>query len=148
MKVILRSAVTNLGQAGEIKEVSAGYGRNFLLPQRLAVAATPATLREWEKCKEKRAKVTAVKTEKAKGLAGKLTGVKLSFTMPASPEGKLFGSVGKSDILKSLKASGFEVPRDSVRLDAPIKLVGEHEVELRLQPEVSAKVTVAVVARE
>ena len=148
MKVILRSYVENLGRPGEIKEVSDGYGRNFLLPQGLAVTATPAAIREWEKCKDKRAKVVAAEVETAKGVAGKLAGVKLSFTVPASPEGKLFGSVGKSDILKSLKASGFSVPKTSVRLDSPIKTVGEHEVELRLQPEVSAKVTVAVVARE
>jgi len=148
MKVILRSTVENLGRAGDIKDVSDGYGRNFLLPKRLAVAATPAVLREWEKCKDKRAKTVAVEVDLAKGLAGKLAGVKLSFTMPATPEGKLFGSVGKSDVLKSLKASGFEVPKGSVRIETPIKTVGEHEVELRLQPEVSAKITVAVVARE
>ena len=148
MKVILRSTVENLGRAGDIKDVADGYGRNYLLPKRLAVAATAAVLREWEKCKDKRAKLVAAEVETAKGLAGKLAGVKLSFTVPASPEGKLFGSVGKSDILNSLKASGFTVPKTAVRLDSPIKTVGEHEVELRLQPEVSAKVTVAVVARE
>ena len=91
MKVILRSTVENLGRAGDIKDVSDGYGRNFLLPKRLAVAATPAVLREWEKCKDKRAKLVAADVEVAKGLAGKLAGVKLSFTMPATPEGKLFG---------------------------------------------------------
>ncbi len=148
MKVILRSYVENLGRPGEIKEVADGYGRNFLLPQGLAVTATPAAIREWEKCKDKRASIVSADNEKARGLAGKLAGVKLSFTLPASPEGKLFGSVGKSDIIKSLKASGCEVPKDSVCLPAPIKTVGEHEVELRLQPEVIAKVKVAVVARE
>ena len=148
MKVILRSSIENLGRAGDIKDVADGYGRNYLLPKRLAVAATPAALKEWEKCKDKRAKLVAADVETAKGLAGKLAGVKLSFTVPAGPEGKLFGSVGKSDILKSLKASGFSVPKTSVRLDDPIKMVGEHVVELRLQPEVSAKVTVSVVARE
>ena len=148
MKVILRSAVENLGRSGDIKEVADGYGRNFLLPNRLAVRATPAVLKEWEKCREKRAKTVAVEIASAKGLAEKLVGVKLSFTMPASPEGRLFGSVGKSDILKSLKASGFEVNKVALRLDAPIKAVGEHEVELRLQPEVVARIKIAVVARE
>ncbi|MDD5656004.1 MAG: 50S ribosomal protein L9 [Elusimicrobia bacterium] len=148
MKVILRSSVENLGRTGDIKEVADGYGRNFLLPNRLAVRATPAALKEWEKCKDKRAKVVATEIASAKTLAEKLSGVKLSFTMPASPEGRLFGSVGKADILKSLKASGIEVGKGVVRLDAPIKTVGEHDVELRLQPEVSAKVKIAVVARE
>jgi len=148
MKVILRSAVENLGRAGEIKDVCDGYGRNFLLPRRLAVPATPAALREWEKGKARRVQAAAAEIDAAQALGGKLSGVKLSFALPASPEGKLFGSVGKSDILKSLKASGFEIAKGAVRLDAPIKTVGEHEVELRLQPEVSAKVKVAVVARE
>jgi large subunit ribosomal protein L9 len=68
--------------------------------------------------------------------------------MPASEEGKLFGSVGKTDVLKSLKAAGYDVPKNSVRLETALKTTGEHEVELRLQPEVSAKVKVTVSARE
>jgi len=129
MKVILRSAVENLGRAGDIKDVADGYGRNFLLPKRLAIQATPAALREWEKCKDKRVKNVAAQIETAKGLAEKLSSVKLSFTLPASPEGKLFGSVGKSDVLKSLKASGFGLEKGTVVLEAPIKTVGEHEEE-------------------
>ncbi len=148
MKIILRRAVENIGQAGDVKEVSDGYGRNFLLPRRLALRATPAALREWEKCKDKRAKIRSTVVASAQALAEKLSAVKLSFTMPANPEGKLFGSVGKSDVLKSLKASGFSVERGVLRLEAPIKTVGEHSLELRLQPEVSAKIMVAVVARE
>lgn len=89
MKVILRSSVENLGRVGDIKDVSDGFGRNFLLPKRLAVRATPAALREWEKCKDKRAKLIASEISSAKTLAEKLVAVKLSFTMPASPEGKL-----------------------------------------------------------
>ncbi|HEX4047275.1 MAG TPA: 50S ribosomal L9 C-terminal domain-containing protein, partial [Elusimicrobiota bacterium] len=65
-----------------------------------------------------------------------------------SEEGKLFGSVGKTDVLKSLKAAGYDVPKNSVRLETALKTTGEHEVELRLQPEVSAKVKVTVSARE
>ena len=85
---------------------------------------------------------------KAKELADKMAGVNLTFSMPASEEGKLFGSVGKSDVLTSLKAAGYEVPKNSVRLDAAIKTTGEHEVSLRLQPEVTAVVKVTVTARE
>ena len=148
MKIILRRNVENLGHAGEVREVSDGYGRNFLLPRRLAVQATPAALKERETCKDKLAKALAEADTSAKAVAEKLSTVKLSFTMPASPEGKLFGSVGKADVLKSLKASGFDVERSVVRLEAPLKTVGEHALELRLEPEVCAKITVAVVARE
>ena len=148
MKVILKDTVENLGRAGDIKEVKDGFGRNFLLPRRMAVAATPEAVKQWEKGKAKRAKIVEAEIKKAKTLAEKLGGVTLSFTMPASAEGKLFGSVGKTDVLASLKASGFEIQKNAVRLDAAIKTTGEHEIELKLQPEVVTKIKVTVVARE
>ncbi len=148
MKVILKSTVDNIGRAGDVKDVAAGYARNYLLPRKLAEAATPSALKYWEKGKEKRAALVAAEVEVAKQLAGKLSGVSLSFSMPASEEGKLFGSVGKTDVLKSLKAEGFDVPKNSVRLENALKTTGEHDVELRLAPEVSAKVKVVVSARE
>lgn len=148
MKVILRSTVENVGRAGDVKEVKDGFGRNFLLPQRLAVPATAAALKEWEKGKEKRAKQVSEEIKTAKAVAEKLAGLSLSFTMPAGEGGKLFGSVGKADISKSLKASGFELDKSVVRLDAAIKTTGEHEVELRLLPEVSTKIKITVTPRE
>lgn len=148
MKVILKSTVDHLGRVGEVKEVAAGYARNFLLPRKLAEPATPSALKYWEKGKEKRAAVVAAEVKAAKELSDKLSGVNLTFSMPASEEGKLFGSVGKTDVLKSLKAAGYEVPKNSVRLETALKTTGEHEVELRLAPEVTAKVKVTVSARE
>jgi large subunit ribosomal protein L9 len=148
MKVILKSTVDHLGRVGEVKEVAAGYARNFLLPRKLAEPATPSALKYWEKGKEKRAAVVAAEVKAAKELSDKLAGVNLTFSMPASEEGKLFGSVGKTDVLKSLKAAGYDVPKNSVRLETALKTTGEHEVELRLAPEVTAKVKVTVSARE
>ncbi len=148
MKVILKTAVDNLGRAGDVKDVADGYARNFLLPRKLAETATPSALKYWEKGKEKRAQAVAAEVKAAQEIAGKLAGVSLSFSMPASEEGKLFGSVGKTDVLKSLKAAGFEVPKNSVRLETALKTVGEHDVDLRLAPEVSAKVKVVVSARQ
>lgn len=148
MKVILKSTVDHLGRAGDVKDVADGYARNFLLPRKLAEAATPSALKYWEKGKEKRALVVAGEIKVAKELADKLAGVNLTFAMPASEEGKLFGSVGKTDVLKSLKAAGYDVPKNSVRLENALKTTGEHEVELRLAPEVAAKVKVTVSARE
>lgn len=148
MKVILKSTVDHLGRAGEVKEVAIGYARNFLLPRKLAEPATPAALKYWEKGKEKRAAIVAAEVKVAKELSDKLAGVNLTFSMPASEEGKLFGSVGKTDVLKSLKAAGYDVPKNSVRLETALKTTGEHEVELRLAPEVVAKVKVTVSARE
>lgn len=148
MKVILRSNVDKLGRAGDVKDVSDGFGRNYLLPNKLAQSATPAALKAWEQAKAKRDKAAQAQLGKTKDLAGKVNGVSLSFSRPAGAEGKLFGSVGKSDIVKSLKSCGYTVEKDSVILEAAIKQVGDHEVELRLHPEVSAKVKVTVTARE
>ncbi len=148
MKVILKTNVDHLGRAGEVKEVAIGYARNFLLPRKLAERATVSALKYWEKGKEKRAAIVSAEVKAAKELAEKLAGVKLTFSMPASEEGKLFGSVGKTDVLKSLKTAGYDVPKNSVRLETALKTTGEHEVELRLQPEVSAKVKITVSARE
>jgi large subunit ribosomal protein L9 len=148
MKVILRKEIRSVGRAGDVKEVSAGFGRNYLLPNGLATPATPAALKQWEKGKERREKVLAQATSAAKELAAKVEGTTLSFTRQTAAEGKLFGSVGKSDILKSLKSCGYTVDKEAVLLDSSIKTVGEHEVTLRLAPEVTAKVKVSVAARQ
>ena len=148
MKVILRSTVDNLGRPGDVKDVKTGYARNYLLPRKLAELATESSLKYWEKGKEKRAALVAGDVKIAKELAEKLAGVNLSFAVPASEEGKLFGSIGKADLLKSLKAAGYEVPKNAINLETAIKTTGEHEVSLRLQPEVVAKVKVTVTARE
>ena len=148
MKVILKTTVDNLGRPGDVKEVKPGYARNYLLPRKLAEAATAPALKYWEKGKEKRQQQVAGEIKIAKELAEKLSGVNLTFAVPASEEGKLFGSVGKADVLKSLKAAGYDVPKNSVSLDTAIKTTGEHEVSLKLQPEVTAKIKVTVSARE
>lgn len=148
MKVILRSDVAALGRAGDIKEVALGFGRNYLIPKRLALPATAEALRWWEKGKERREKLAAKKLSAAKDMAGKISGVSLSFSRPVGAEGKLFGSVGKTDILKSLKTCGYDVEKDAVVLESAIKMVGEHEVELKLATEVSAKIKVSVVPRQ
>lgn len=148
MKVILKSTVDNLGRAGDVKDVKTGYARNYLLPRKLAEMATESALKYWEKGKEKRATIVAAEVKVAKELAEKLVSVNLSFSVPASEEGKLFGSIGKADLLKSLKAAGYEVPKNSITLETAIKTTGEHEVSLKLAPEVTAKVKVTVTARE
>lgn len=148
MKVILRTDIDNLGRPGDVKDVKDGFARNFLLPRRLAEPASPAAVTYWEKGKERRAQQVQAEIRAARELSEKLAGVNLTFAVPASEEGKLFGSVGKADVLKSLKAAGYEVPKNSVRLETAIKTTGEHEVALRLQPEVTATIKVTVSARE
>lgn len=148
MKVILRSDIDNLGRAGDVKDVADGFGRNYLLPKRLAMPATAAALKSWEKAKDKRSELALGKVAQKKELASKLSGISLSFSRPAGEGGKLFGSVGKSDIVKSLKSCGYTVDKAVVALESSIKQTGDHEVELRLMPDVAAKIKVTVVARE
>ncbi|HAH06248.1 MAG TPA: 50S ribosomal protein L9 [Elusimicrobia bacterium] len=147
MKVILRKDVEHLGQAGQVKEVKPGFARNYLFVRGLALEATPSLIAWHEKGKERR-KVLQEKAEaKAQEAAKKIAGVSLSFSRPVGEQGKLFGSVGKSDIVKSLKASGFSVVKESIRLESAIKEPGDYEVEIRLTPTSSVKVKVTVVPR-
>ncbi len=147
MKVILKSDVEKLGRAGDVKQVADGFGRNYLLPRGLATPATPAALKWLERGAERRQKLREKASQAAQELAGRLAGVALSFARQAGEEGKIFGSVGKSDIVESLKASGIVVDKKSVILPSALKALGEHEVEIRLAPDVSTKIKVSVVAR-
>lgn len=147
MKVILRSDVEKLGRSGEIKQVATGYARNFLIPRGMALEATPAVVKWFEKGAERRQKLREKQVAKAQETATKLAGVHLSFTRPVGEQGKLFGSVGKSDIADSLKASGFTVDKKCIVLPAAIKDVGDHAVDVKLATDVAAKIKVSVVAR-
>ncbi|MFH2204296.1 MAG: 50S ribosomal protein L9 [Elusimicrobiota bacterium] len=147
MKVILKSDVEKLGRAGDIKNVRLGFARNYLLVRGLAMEATPVAVREYEKSRERREKARTQTLESAKATCEKLAAVKLTFDRKVAEGGRLFGSVGKTDIVKGLKSSGYTVEKGDILLDAAIKELGELEVEVRLAPEASAKIKVAVVAR-
>lgn len=147
MKVILKTDVEKVGRAGDVKDVALGFARNFLFVRGLAMEATPSAMRWFEKGKEKREKARQKLLEQARETCGKLADVRLSFSRRSAEGGKLFGSVGRADIAKSLKASGYAVERSAVILDAPIKEAGDFEVEIRMAPEASAKVKVSVVTR-
>jgi len=147
MKVIMKSDVENVGRAGDIKQVALGFARNFLIPRGLAMEATAQAVKWFETNSSRRQQLREKAAGAAQETAAKLTGVSLSFTRQVGQNGKLFGSVGKSDIIDSLKASGFSVDKTQLVLPAAIKEVGDFEVEVKLQSEVSSKVKVSVVAR-
>jgi large subunit ribosomal protein L9 len=147
MKVILTNDVEKLGQSGDIKDVKRGYARNFLFARGLATLATTAALKSYEKSKERREAARQKELESKKASATKMADVKLSFSRQVGDGGKLFGSVGKSDIVKSLKASGHDVDKSQVVLDAALKEIGDFDVEVRFAPEVQTKVKVTIAAR-
>jgi large subunit ribosomal protein L9 len=147
MKVILRKEVEHLGQAGQIKEVKPGYARNYLFARGLAMEATPEAVAWFEKGKERRKAIQEKAETQAQALCQKLGGVSLSFARPVGEQGKLFGSVGKSDIIKSLKASGYAVEKEAIRLEAAIKEPGDYTVDVRLTQTAIAKIKVSVVPR-
>lgn len=149
MRVVFLDDVEGVARAGEIKNVADGYARNYLLPRRLAAAATPTMVQQ----AEKRAKVIAAAQERAdeaaRAAAAKLAEAPLVFRARAGEQGRLFGSVTASDIAEAAAArAGLEVEHRQVLLEAPIKELGTFEVTVALTRNVRAPVTVQVEAEE
>jgi large subunit ribosomal protein L9 len=146
MEVILKEDVVNLGSRGDIVKVADGYGRNFLLPRKLALQATDANKAVIEQMKFAAARRSASEKAQAEELAGKLEPVVLSFTRKSGESGQLFGSVTSADIAAELANKGVEVDRRKIALNEPLKSVGEFSVAIKLHREVTAHVKVQVVA--
>jgi large subunit ribosomal protein L9 len=145
MKVILRADVDNLGRLGDIVVVRPGYGRNYLLPQGLASMANPGNLKVFEQERRKlQARNDAIKAE-AGGLAGRIEAAKVVIEVRVGDGDKLYGSVTSSHIATVLQEQGVEVDRRKIQLEEGIRALGEHIVEVKLHPEVVAKLTVNVV---
>jgi len=143
--VILKTKIEGLGSEADVVSVKPGYARNFLIPKYFAAPATLATKRQVEELKRKRAEREANELNEAQELAGKLGKLKLVFTLE-SGEGseKVFGSVTSQDIADKLKEAGYTVDRKKIDLPKAIKDLGEHEVTLKLSPDVQAKLNVTV----
>jgi large subunit ribosomal protein L9 len=147
MQIILRDDVPSLGKAGEVVKVSEGYGRNFLLPRKKAVPATPSNLKRLEQDK----KVIDAKREKAKAEAEiavqKIAALMVTIEKQAGEEDKIFGSVSTRDIATALEAQQVTIDRRLIRIKTPIRAVGEHTVEIHLQHDVVAPLKVTVVKK-
>jgi large subunit ribosomal protein L9 len=145
MKVILLDDVTKVGRRGEVREVSDGYARNFLIPKKLALSATQGNLKNLEHIKQlAEAKADRVKSD-AEGLRVQIEALLYEERRQASEEGKLFGSVTAQDIVDFLGSRGVKVDRRRLTLDEPIKALGEFSVSMRLHPDVTAQLRVNVV---
>jgi len=147
MQIILQEDVEKLGTRGEVVTVKEGYARNFLLPRKLALEASPGNLKRLEKIRTTLAKRTATERDQAQKQAELLKDVTVSFSRKAGESDQLFGSVTADDIAEALAAQGFEVDKRRIELAEPIKVVGQHEVTAKLVHGVTASFKV-VVSRE
>jgi large subunit ribosomal protein L9 len=147
LKVILLDDVTKVGRRGEVRDVSDGYARNFLIPKRLALSATAGNLKNLEHIKKQQeAKADRVKAD-AESLRARIEALAYEERRQASEEGKLFGSVTAQDIADFLGTRGINMDRKRITLEEPIKTLGDYSVSMRLHPDVTAQLKVTV-ARE
>ncbi|MEI6205210.1 MAG: 50S ribosomal protein L9 [Desulfuromonadales bacterium] len=146
MKVILNENIETLGHIGDIVKVAPGYARNYLLPQKLAVAATAGNAKALEHAKRQLAYKKNKALETSKNLAEKLGSLAINLIHQAGEEGKLFGSVTNMEIAAFLKDKGFDIDRKKIVLADPIKHIGEYSIPVKIHPEVSATLKVTVSA--
>jgi large subunit ribosomal protein L9 len=149
MEVILLEKVANLGNIGDRVRVKPGYGRNFLLPQGKAAAATAANIAAFEARRAELERKQAEELAAARARAERLACLSLRISAKAGSEGKLFGSLGTVDIAEACVAAGVPLERSEVRLPAgPIRSTGEHQIDLHLHTDVNVTIRLEVVPEE
>jgi len=149
MEVLLLQKIANLGNIGDRVKVKPGFGRNFLLPGGKATLATAENIAKFESRRAELEAQAAKELSSAQQRAVALEGFKLTITAKAGSEGKLFGSIGTSDIAEACAAAGHAIERAEVRLPGgPIRMVGEHMISLHLHSDVDIPVPLTVVAEE
>jgi large subunit ribosomal protein L9 len=144
MEVILREDIETLGARGEVVKVAAGYARNYLLPKRLAVAATDSNRKIVEQEKQAHLRKEAKLAGEAQELAKLVGAVTITIARKAGENDQLFGSVTAGDIADALAAQKYTIERRKIQLDEPIRTLGEHRVPIKLHREVTAEITVNV----
>jgi large subunit ribosomal protein L9 len=144
MQIILQEDVEKLGTRGEVVEVAPGYARNYLLPHKLALEASPANIKRLEKIRITLSKRTATEKTAAEQQAALLNDVTVKFARKAGETDQLFGSVTSADLAEALGKQGFEVDKRRIALDEPIKTIGETTVPVKLVHGVTAQFKVVV----
>ncbi|UCG11727.1 MAG: 50S ribosomal protein L9 [Deltaproteobacteria bacterium] len=148
MKVILKEDIPKLGKMGDTVQVAAGYGRNYLIPQGKAVLATSKNVKALEHVQRLIQRKAELARKEAEGLAAKVSGVTLTLIRKVTEEDKLYGSVSITDIAQALEEDGIVVERKKIKLDEPIRTLGEYQVSIKVHPDVTTKFTVRVVKEE
>jgi large subunit ribosomal protein L9 len=145
VKVILQEDVSNLGEAGTVEEVADGYARNYLIPQGLAVQATPGALKAFKNRQAAQARKQERIANRAEALADRLASITLSFEAKAGATGRLYGSITKAEIAESLAGElGEEVDKREITMPEPIRELGEHFVFLNLMGDVEPRIRILV----
>jgi len=148
MKIILKQDVENVGRKGDIVKVAAGYGRNFLLPRKLAIEVTPSNLKMIEIERQSLKKKVESERLSYRDLITKLNEVTLSFARKAGEKDHIFGSVSAADIKDGLDKLGFDIDKKKIVLDEPLKRLGNYSVTIKVFHDDKAEVKVAVVKEE
>jgi large subunit ribosomal protein L9 len=149
MEVILLQKIANLGNVGDRVKVRSGFGRNFLLPQGKATLATAENIARFEARREELERTAREHLSSAEERAAAMKDFTLTIYAKAGTEGKLFGSIGTSDIAEACTRAGFKIERSEVRLPSgPLRLVGEHTVSLHLHADIDVPLHVTIVAQE
>ena len=148
MEVILREDIEKLGSRGEVVKVAPGYARNFLIPKRLAVAATESNKKIVEQERQAHLRREAKAEGEAQDLAKMMNGVTVTIKQKAGENDQLFGSVTSKDVADALAAQNYTIDRRKIQLDDAIKQLGEFKVPVRLQKNVTAEITVVVAKEE
>jgi large subunit ribosomal protein L9 len=148
MEVILREDIDNLGSRGQVVKVAPGYARNFLLPKRLAVAATESNRKIVEQERQAHLRKEAKEVGEAQDLAKLMLGTAITIKQKAGEADQLFGSVTSKDIADALAAKGFNIDRRKIQLADPIKQLGEYTVPVKLHKDVTVDISVLVAKEE
>jgi large subunit ribosomal protein L9 len=149
MEIILLQKVDNVGGIGDLVRVKSGFARNYLIPQGKATLATPENKAKFESRRAELEAKAAAELAAAQARAKKIEGLVLKIEMQAGAEGKLFGSVGTVDIAEEIGRRGIEVERSEIRLpDGPLRVVGEHRIDVHLHADVNVGLTVVIEAAE
>jgi len=148
MKVILREDVPNMGRKGDIVEVAPGYGRNYLIPKKIAIEVTPSNLKMIEI--ERKAILKRIEKEKlsAEELAENLRKLKLTFYRKAGEKDVIFGSVTSSDIQEALEKEGYKIDKKKILIEEPIKRLGNYSIPIKIYHDVTAEINIEVLREE
>lgn len=147
IKVILKENVAGVGRSGDVRQVKDGFARNFLLPKKLALPATENNLKRIEAEIKKKESQRSKERQGAEELAVKLNQLSITVSVEVNEDGKLYGSLAAPDVVAAVLAEGIELDKKTIFFEASIRELGIYDVEVKLHPEVSAKIKVWVVKK-